>query len=180
MEELARRRLRGSTIRSAPAALAALALAAACGPAPRPRAPSEAELRSMTEAHALELVAEVLDERGTAHESGWAIDIGYDAPLGIDLHLTGTPFGIEWVSAQDRERVGDRIPSPAPGGQLRVLPGADENADASVLILDAGTYRYDPDRERVERGAAGVREVESRLRRDVVDFLEYVRAQSTS
>ena len=180
MEQRARSRRGTSTILTASAALAALALAASCGPAPRPRAPSEADLRSLTEGRALELITEVLDERGTAHESGWAIDVGYEAPLAIDLHLTGTSFGIEWVSAQDRERVGARIPAPAPGGQLRVLPGTGEDADASVLILEAETYRYDPDRERVERGATGVREVESRLRRDVVDFLEYVRAQSTS
>jgi hypothetical protein len=166
-----------STTWRATTALAALAFALGCGPAPRPAAPSREDLRSMTEARALELVTEVLDERGFAHESGWSVDVGYEAALPVDLHLTGTSFGIEWISGEDRERLGEQLPRPAPGGQLRVMPGAGANADVSILVLDFETYRYDPDRERVERGSPGVREVESRLRRDVIDFLEYVRGQ---
>jgi hypothetical protein len=166
-----------ATRRTAAVALTVLPLALGCGPAPRPATPSPEALRSLTEARALALVTEVLDERGFAHELGWPVDVGYAAPLPVDLHLTGTPFGVEWISGQNRERLGERLPRPAPGGQLRVMPGAGEDAEASILVLDFETYRYEPDRERVERGAPGEREVESRLRRDVVDFLEYVRGQ---
>jgi hypothetical protein len=57
------------------------------------------------------------------------------------------------------------------------VAGRHEERPAQVLVLDHRSYRYDPNRKRVQRGAIGIREAESRIRRDVRDYLEYVRGQ---
>ncbi len=150
---------------------------ASCGPAPRPRGPTEDELRIITETEAQELLREALDSAGVPVQTEWQVDIGGGATLEVDMRLAQSDFGIEWVSPQDRQDHGDRLPHPDPSGQLRILPGAGTDAQAQILVLDHRSYRYDPDRERVQRGSTGAAEAEDRVRRDVRDYLEYVRGQ---
>lgn len=149
----------------------------ACGSAQRPRGPSADELRTIHEQRAFELIQEVLDEAGVRAEHEWQIDIGAPEPLDVDVRLGGTEFGIEWVSPQDREDYREAIPPPDPEGLLRILPGAGDDAQAQILVMHERMYRYDPDRERVQRGSTGVHEVEARVRTYVRDYLEYVRGQ---
>jgi hypothetical protein len=134
-----------------------------------------ADARTPTEGEALQTIREVLAEAGVEVERDVLVDIGHGEPLAADLRFSGRPFGIEWVSAQDRARQGDRLPGPAPGGQLRILPGAGDDEAMEILLLEQSTYEYDASDEHVRRGATGVREVDGRIRRDVRDFLEYVR-----
>jgi hypothetical protein len=148
-----------------------------CGPAPLPEPPTEPELREISQARALDEIRGVLEQAGVDYQRGWSIDIDGAQPLEVDFRLSGSKLGIEWVSPQDRADYGDALPTPDPDGQLRVLPGADADANAQVLILDHRTYEYSPDPEDVQRGALGIRAAESRLRRDVRDFLEYCRGQ---
>lgn len=159
------------------AALIAVLGTLACGPPPPPRVARGTDLRSLSEARAVELISEVLTDSSLAAEAGWAVGVGMPEALAVDIKLTGTTFGIEWVSAQDRQSFGDVVPEPAPSGQLRILPGDGDDATAQILVLEHATYRYDPDRQRVQHGAVGIREAESRLRRDIRDFLEYARGQ---
>ncbi|MFW5875310.1 MAG: hypothetical protein ACOCXM_01105 [Myxococcota bacterium] len=154
-----------------------IALAACSGAQPQAKEASEADLRIISEADAVGIINETVRARGATPETGWEVDIAADEPLLVDLRIGGTPYGIEWVSARDRQTYGGAIPDPDPNGQLRILPGAGDDAQAQILVLDFRSYRYDPDAERVRLGATGSREAESRLRRDVRDFLEYVRGQ---
>ncbi len=156
--------------------LFALVLAACGGPTVVPPA-SPADLRSISEARAIELIGQTLGEASTRPSTGWTIDIGAERPLEVDLRLDNTRFGIEWVTPLDRDAYGDTIPQPDPSGQLRILPGVDNDANAQILVLDERMYRFDPDLERVEHGATGARDVEGRIGRDVRDFIEYVRGQ---
>ena len=79
------------------------------------------------------------------------------------------PFAIEWLSAQDRAD-NPSLPTPAPDAQLQIVS---DPSGTQVLLLDAESYEYELDRERVQAGAASAGDVEARLRRDVRDFLVY-------
>ena len=166
-----------NTILSSRALVVVTLVLAACGPAATPRPASPSELRSISEARAIELIGLALSEAGIQPTAGWTIDVGTDHRLEVDVRLASQRFGIEWVTGLDREAYGDAIPQPDPTGQLRLLPGANDDAQVQVLVLDERAYRFDPDLERVEHGATGARDVESRIGRDVRDFVEYVRGQ---
>lgn len=159
------------------AALPLVLLLVACGPPPAPRVPQASDFRTLSEARALTLVDEALSDSGVQATAQFTVDIGAGRELQVDRRLAGGSFAIEWISAQDREDVGDLLPGPAPGGQLRIAPGAGDQSDVQILLLEHDIYRYDPDRHRVERGAPSIREAESRVRRDIRDYLEYVRGQ---
>jgi hypothetical protein len=168
--------------------LAALLLACASGPrptAPPPEALEPAKLRSLEEGQAIALLERMLHEEKLRPVPGWQVALPKRTDFEVDLRLGDTGFGIEWVSAQDRNRYGSLLPAPGPGGQLRLLSGAEgEQKPALILVLDHESYRF------VERDAAPtaelrarspddaqVRDVEQRLRRDLTDFLEYARSQ---
>lgn len=157
-------------------ALTFLLLAVGCdGSTPPPKDASKVQLRAMSEADAIQIISDTLKEAGIQANSGWNVDIAADEPLHVDVRLNDTQFGIEWVSAQDRLDYGNAIPEPDPNGQLRILPGANDDSQAQILVLDFRTYRYDPDPEHVQNGATSALQAESRLKRDVKDFIEYVR-----
>jgi hypothetical protein len=150
---------------------------AACGPPPAPRTPRASDFRTLSETRGLELIDEALTDAGVQATANFTVDIGGGHTLDADRRLAAGSFAIEWISPQDRADLGDLLPGPAPGGQLRIAPGAGDQGDVQVLLLEHDTYRYDPDRHRVERGAPSIREAESRVRRDIRDFVEYVRGQ---
>ena len=160
---------------------AVLVSIAGCGPTSSHAAstgPSEpANVRTLDENRALELIAEVLAEESVAPGAAWSSDIGHPEPLAVDLRLASSTYGIEWMSPQDRADFGEAIPEPDPGGQLRIVPGGGADDGAQILILDHSSYEFANEREHVQRGVPAARESEERLRRDVRDFLHYVRGQ---
>jgi hypothetical protein len=157
-----------------------VSLAGACGPPPRPSRARDSDLRTLGETRALEMIREVTQESSIACGDAWRVDVGESDPeqlFDVDLRLADSAYGVEWVTSQDRADWGRAIPQPDRGGQLRIMPGARDDRSAQILILDERSYRYDPDSDRVRAGSVGPREAEDRLRRDVRDFLEYVRGQ---
>lgn len=161
--------------------IATLVSIAGCGPTSshaENAGPSEpANVRTLDENRALALIGEVLQEESVALGAVWSIDIGQTEPLAVDLRLASSNYGIEWMSPQDRADFGEAIPEPDPGGQLRIVPGGGADDGAQILILDHSSYEFANEREHVERGVPAARESEERLRRDVRDFLHYVRGQ---
>ncbi len=153
------------------------ALLVACGPPPRPDNPRPEDLRQITEARAGEIVSEVCGEAGVPVAARWPVNVGERERFEVDFKVGNGAFGIEWVSPQDRADHGDVLPRPDPNGQLQIMAGAGDDAQAQVLVLESTSYRYDPDVSRVQRGSLGVREMEGRVKRDLRDFLEYVRGQ---
>jgi hypothetical protein len=165
-----------------------LLAACASGPQPAPPPPEAlqtSKLRSLDEGEALALIEELLREAKLQPVAGWHVAIAKRGELEVDLRLGDSGFGIEWVSAQDRNRYGSLLPAPGPGGQLRLLSGTkDDKPQALILVLDHESYRF-PERSsghtaelhRPRGDDAQVRDVEQRLRRDLSDFLEYARSQ---
>ncbi|HJL18880.1 MAG TPA: hypothetical protein RMH99_24670 [Sandaracinaceae bacterium LLY-WYZ-13_1] len=161
-------------------ALALPASLPACGPTSTHGGggPAEpAELRTLSEERALTLVREVLASESIPRGALWVVSIQPDTEIEVDVRLASSSFGIEWISPQDRADVGEAVPEPASGGQLRIVPGTGDDAGAQILILDHSAYEYANEREHVQRGVPGARETEERLRRDVRDYLHYVRGQ---
>jgi hypothetical protein len=155
-----------------------LSLAAGCGGVQTPERVSEADMRSIVEARAIELIEQTLAEGRIERGQAMTIDLGRgEERFEVDVRLGNGSYGIEFVTSQDRSDWGDAIPPQDPEGQLRIMPGLGDDANVQVLVLDHRQYRFDPDLERVQRGSTGVREAEGRLQRDVRDYIEYVRAQ---
>jgi hypothetical protein len=150
---------------------------AGCGSGGRGSDTTPPELLTLDEGRALEIVSEVLSEAGLTESGGWSIQLATDTPLEVDVRLGSTRFGIEWLSEQDRVDLGQAVPPPAPDGQLRIAPGVGDDASAQILILDHAAYRYANERDVVQRGVPGAHETEGRLRRDLRDFLQYVRGE---
>ena len=119
---------------------------------------------------------EVATDRQLTFETGWVVNLGRGPSVPVDLRVTGTEFGLEWVSPSDRSTHGAVLPEPATEDQLLLAGGAGDDANAQVLVLDHRSYRFHPDPDAVQRGATGVREVEARLARDVREFLTHVEA----
>ncbi|RLB55018.1 MAG: hypothetical protein DRJ42_07450 [Deltaproteobacteria bacterium] len=158
-------------------ALMVLPGATGCGGPQGPGTATAADLRDISEARAGDMIAELMGELGVPLSAPWPVNDGHADPFDADFRIGETVYGIEWVSPQDRLDYGDRIPEPHATGQLQTLAGHGSDEGVQILVLDHASYRYDPDRERVQHGATGIREVESRLRRDVRDFVEYMRGQ---
>jgi hypothetical protein len=161
-------------------ALFALGLAlplAACGSS-QPRVVHESEYHEISETRALALIAEALLDLDYRVSTGWEVDVGWKAPLEVDLRAEGTNFGVEWVSPVDHAHLGSDVPAPAPQGQLRIVSGRGDSAGMHVLILDTNSYKFHPERDTVHMGEASAREVESRLRRDIRDFVEFERGRT--
>ena len=148
----------------------------ACG-ASSPRTVFEAaDYEDLTEGRATEICLEVAADRQLDFETGWVVDLGRGSAVPVDLRVSGTDFGLEWVTPADRSAHGSLLPEPAEGDQLVLAGGAGVDAEAQILVLDHRSYRFHPDPGAVQRGAIGVREAEARLAKDVREFLTHVEA----
>ena len=166
-----------TSLRAALSALLLLALPA-CGPTATGRGETAAvEHRTIDENRALTQILEVLGAESVARGPAWSVSIGHETSLDVDVRLADSDFGIEWLSPQDRLDLGDAVPGPAEGGQLRIVPGTGGDSAAQILVMEHSSYRYVNEREHVQSGEPGAHDAEERLRRDVRDFLHYVRGQ---
>jgi hypothetical protein len=150
---------------------------ASCGSS-QPRVVHESEYHEISETRALALIAEALLDLNYRVSTGWEVDVGWKAPLEVDIRAEGTSFGVEWVSPVDHAQLGSDVPSPAPEGQLRIVSGRGDSTGMHVLILDSKSYKFHPERDTVHMGESSAREVESRIRRDVRDFVEFERGRT--
>lgn len=149
-----------------------------CGPSTSERGASEGpDLRTLSENRALTLVTELLSQEGIPRGPLWTVQLDHEASLEVDVRLGQTQFGVEWISPQDRVDHGDALPGPTDDGRLRIVPGAGDSSGAQVLLLEHTSYGYANEREHVQSGVVSASEAESRLRRDLRDFLHYVRGQ---
>ena len=159
-----------------------LSLIAGCGASSARESTSshDVELRTLSENRALTMIDEVLQDSGVPFASGWSIalhgDDGRGVELAVDRRLAASAFGIEWLSAQDRIDHPE-LPGPTDSGQLRIAPGAGDDASAQVLLLEHTSYEFANERVHVQRGTPGAGDTEGRLRRDVRDYLHYVRGE---
>jgi hypothetical protein len=150
---------------------------AGCGGG-RSRGAEEApELLTLSEARALEIITGLLDEESVPIGAPWTISLSHETQLEVDVRLGGSMFGIEWMSPQDREDMGDQVPGPTGDDRLRIVPGYGTDEGAQVLVLEHSSFEYANEREAVQRGTAGAHDVENRLRGVLRDYLDYARGQ---
>ena len=95
----------------------------------------------------------------------------------VDVRLAQTQYAIEWVSPQDLVDVGDALPAPSDGDSLQITRGEGDTADTQLLVLHHSRFEFANERVYVQRGVPGAGEAEERLRRDVRDFIHYVRGE---
>jgi hypothetical protein len=86
-------------------------------------------------------------------------------------------LAVEYLTAEDRRRIGE-IPPPAEGSRLHVLNGRAVSADnvpsrVYVLFIDDRKFVYHSNPNSEVRADVTIQEVDSRLRRDIDDFLSW-------
>jgi hypothetical protein len=153
----------------------ALLLLFACGPsAPAPTRAGAPEPRVLSETQALLAMREALLEAGVLAEGGTTLT-AEGAPLVVDIRFGDPPFAIEWATADDRAH--QPLPPPNPDGPLRIVSASDGSQTIQVLVLDERVFGYEGNSLLVQRGAPSIEDAERHVRRDVTDFVAYVRDQ---
>ncbi len=155
-----------------------LVLLAGCNAgAPLPPRAGAPEPRSLSETQALLAMREALTQAGALAEGSAALTLD-GAPLHADVRFGDPPFAIEWAGADDRAH--QPLPTPDADGPLRIVSATDGVNTVQVLVLDERIYRYEGNSLLVQRGAPSIEDAERRVRRDVSDFVDYVRDQGAS
>lgn len=153
------------------------ALAAGCGGPQQETA--KLETRPLEEAKASDIIAAVLTERGYVASRDVKIELSTKMVFDCDFRVDGQTIALEYVTRQDRTTMGV-IPPPAPGSRLHVLPAKVVPDDPStqgepiyVYIIDENKYEYQFNPTSENRADVTFLEVESRMRRDLADFLTW-------
>lgn len=161
-----------------PAVFASAALAVACGPG---EARERIEERPLDQAVALDNIQQALAARNVQSERFQKILLPNRKEWVVDVVATNMPLAVEFLSAQDRERVGDGMPiQAAPDETPRIIAvtrvGPDGNP-AGNLYLRTFTdehfyFQPNPPPDMMDAPYT-IREVTARLRRDVIDFVAW-------
>lgn len=138
------------------------------------------EKRPLEEEKALNVVHNVLQERGYDFVSDVKIKLSNDVSFSCDVRVLKEKVSIEYLSQKDMDSIG-LIPPPAQGSKLHVVPavtvvGDEEDAPAEhlyVFFLSETDYQYHFNPTSTVRADVTYSEVESRLRRDLNDFLSW-------
>jgi len=148
-----------------------------CGGQQQPQA--KLETRPLEEAKAHEIIVSVLTGRNYAVTTKAEIQLATKAVFPCDFRVVGEKIAIEYVTAQDRIAIG-QIPPAAQGSRLHVLPASAVPEDPAaqgepvyVFFIDDGLYEYQYNPTSQNRADVTFGEVESRLRRDLADFLSW-------
>ncbi len=137
--------------------------------------PQEAEAppppQPLSEERATHLVAGLLEEAGSQPARGMSVSLEGGVPLDVDVSDAGGAFGIAYVTATDRAKLGKSMPAvdKSDNAALTVIRGTENQP---ILVLDADNYAYDDARGDDHEEPSAV--AEGKLRRDVRDFLVHV------
>jgi len=149
----------------------------ACGG--RQKQSADLETRPLEESKALEIISNMLTERGYITARDVEIELSTKTRFKIDFQVNGHKMAIEYLTRQDRTTIGD-IPPAAVESRLHVLPAKVVSEDPGVqgepvyvFIIDEKKYIYQYNPTSENRSDVTYLEVESRLRRDLADFLSW-------
>jgi hypothetical protein len=150
-------------------------LLAGCGSgAPLPTQAGAPEPRVLSETQALVAMREALLAEGALPGGQAALTLD-GVPLQAELRFGDPPFAIEWATDDDRAHAA--LPAPAPDAPLRIVSAHDDSGTVQVLVLDPRSYAFEANSLLVQRGAPSLEDAERKLRRDVAEFVDYVRDQ---
>lgn len=137
------------------------------------------DARPLEENRAFEIIEEMIAERSYMFDKDVGVALTNKKPFRCDYRVKNHPIAIEYLTEQDRITMGE-IPAPAAGSRLHVLQAQTVPAAADVpseqiyvLFIDDRkfVYQYNPTSE--QRADVTFMEVDSRLRRDLADFLSW-------
>jgi hypothetical protein len=150
-----------------------LIAAAACGGAP-PRTANPT--RPLDERRAIQIIIQAFRNERDRPVGGRKVEIQEGKELEIDVGASGHKYGVAYVTAGERQMLGDALPRPQPGMEdaLQLVRGTGEETEAKILVLHDTNYLYD-DQVGINHEET-VLTAERKLSRDVQDFI--VRAQA--
>ncbi|MCP4674062.1 MAG: hypothetical protein GY854_00780 [Deltaproteobacteria bacterium] len=145
------------------------------------------DVRPLPENKAFEIIEEMLAERSYFIDRDVSVTLATKSTFSCDYRIKNHKIAIEYLTEEDRIAIGD-IPPPAGGSRLHVLnarvtkappaPGATAGSSGPsepvyVFFIDDRkfTYHFNPTSE--HRADVTFLEVDSRLRRDLADFLSW-------
>ncbi len=165
----------GLTRRACFGAFALVALVAACG-GPPPRAPNPT--RPLDERRAVQVIIKAFHAENDNPVPGRQVDIGGGKMLEIDVGSQGRKYGVAYVTPAQEQAVGSALPprTPEMGDALQLVSGTGDDADAKILVLRSGDYKYD-DQVGTEHEETTIA-AENKLTRDVRDFLVRAHAEN--
>ena len=159
--------------------LAALgALGSACGGT---EAHETIEDRPLEQAEALDAIQEALSSRNCQSARFVPVLLPNRHEWTVDVAGTSMPIAIEFLTAQDRERVGDALPIQATPNETprvvvvqRVGPDGQPAGKLYLRVFTDEHFRFQPNppADMMETPYT-IREVTARLKRDVMDFVAW-------
>jgi hypothetical protein len=139
---------------------------------------TQIETRPMEKGKAISIIEEMLAERGYSWDKDVPVQVTGTAEFSCDFRVKGEKIAIEYLSAEDRARIGE-IPPPAEGSRLHVINGRAVSADSAVpsrlfvLFIDDRKFVYHSNPNSEVRADVTIQDVDARLRRDIADFLSW-------
>jgi len=126
-------------------------------------------LKSLEERRAQAAAARAVEAQGMRVEPGRSFDLGDGFVLKEDVRIAGGPYGIAYITPEERETAGKKLPRYNPDSGALALSTPAE--DAVVLILHDSAYRFDASGQSTTATPVAA---ESAVARDVGDFLVHV------
>ncbi len=157
--------------------VAGLVPAAACGPGD---VRERIEERPLEQATALDEIQAALADRNVRTERFQPIILPNQREWPVDVLATSPPIAVEFLTAQDRERIGGAVPIPATPNEtprILVVQRAGTGGRVYLRVFTDEHFRYQPNPPPDMRDVPyTIREVTARLRRDVIDFAAWYHA----
>jgi hypothetical protein len=144
----------------------------------RQSAPVQIETRPLEEGKAISIIEESLAERGYAWDKDSSVQAAGTGEFAADFQVKGEKLVIEYLTAEDRARIG-QIPPAAEGSRLHVVNGRAVDRDTGVpfrvfvFFIDDRKFLYHANPTSKVRADVTFLEVDSRLRRDISDFISW-------
>jgi len=142
----------------------------------------EIEERPLDQAVALDTIVQALAAKSVESATFVTVLLPDQTEWTVDVVGTNLPIAVEFLTAQDRERIGDRVPIQAtPDEMPRVVMVQRKDTQESLMlrVFTDQHFRFQPNPPPdMPEAPYTIREVEARLRRDVADFIAWYRANN--
>jgi hypothetical protein len=140
----------------------------------------EIEERPLDQAVALETIVRALAGKDVQTATFVAVILPDRTEWTVDLVGTNLPIAVEFLTAQDRERMGTRVLIQATPDEVPRVVNVTRQDTQENLVLRVFTdqhFRFQPNPPPdMPEAPYTIREVQARLRRDVTDFVAWYRA----
>ena len=149
---------------------------AGCGGREGP--PAQIETRPLEKGKAEAIIEEMLTERGYTWDREVPVQVAGGIEFNADFRVRDQAIAIEYLTDEDRRRIG-QIPPAAEGSRLHVIVGRTVSDNGSipsrvyVFFIDDRKFVYHSNPTSEVRADVTFLEVDSRLRRDMADFLSW-------